>query len=128
MSDIQVGEYVRTKDGYIGKLISINKESWNYLEIDTQIEVRKDNLPITHLYLKDENIAKHSFNMKELLKVADFVKYRDGNLYIEYFVNVYGEYDEEKGIRLKVNDKYLEDIEILSVVTNEQMKMREYKI
>lgn len=71
--DIEVGEQVRTNDGYLGKLIAINKQDYNYLVVDTGIHIRKDEYPTTYLYLKNENIAKHSRNIIDLIEVGDFV-------------------------------------------------------
>lgn len=56
MIKIEINEYVRTKEGYLGMLIAINKQDYNYLVVDTSIEVRKDEYPSTYLYLKQENI------------------------------------------------------------------------
>lgn len=72
--NIEVGEWVRTKDGYLGKLIAINKQDYNYLVIDTSKNIRNDEYPATYLYLKNANIAKHSKNIIDLIEVGDIVE------------------------------------------------------
>lgn len=71
--DIEVNEYVRTKEGYLGILIAINKQDYNYLVVDTSIEVRRDGYPSTYLYLKKENIKKHRKQLIDLIEVGDYV-------------------------------------------------------
>lgn len=71
--NIEVGEYIRTKEGYLGKLIAINKEDYNYLVVDTSRNIRNDEYPPTYLYLKNEDIAKHSKNIINLIEAGDFV-------------------------------------------------------
>lgn len=77
MKEIEVGEYVRTKDGYIGKLIEINTKAWNYLTIDVQNEVRRDYIyPPNYIYLKNENIKRHDKNIIDLIEVRRYAPYR----------------------------------------------------
>lgn len=71
--DIEVGEYIRTKEGYLGKLIAINKQDYNYLVVDTSRNIRNDEYPPTYLYLKNEDIAKHSKNIIDLIEECDYV-------------------------------------------------------
>ena len=74
MSEIEVGEYVRTYEGFIGILKQINKENYNYLTIDVQNEVRRDGYhPLNYLYLKNEDIRKYSKNIIDLIEVGDYV-------------------------------------------------------
>ena len=42
MSEIEVGEYVRTEEGYIGILIEYIPNALNYLKIDVGKEIRRD--------------------------------------------------------------------------------------
>lgn len=77
MEEIKVGEYVRTREGYIGKLINIDEKAWNYLTIDVKIRIRHDEFPETYLYLKNEDIVKHSSNIMDLIEYGDLVKFKD---------------------------------------------------
>ena len=64
--EIEVGEFVRTKEGYIGKLVNKNEQWVNPLEIDIKREVRKDEFPKTHLYLDYNDIKKKKKNIIDL--------------------------------------------------------------
>ena len=58
---LNVGDYVRTKEGNIGKIIDINKSNYNYLQVEH------------NLFLKNENILKSSSNIIDLIEVGDYV-------------------------------------------------------
>lgn len=122
MSKIEVGEYVRTKEGYLGILIAINKQDYNYLVVDTSIEVRKDGYPSTYLYLKKENIKKHSKQLIDLIEVGDVLEIRTG-LYnsFKYFVE-----NEDNLLLLKEQVKEFWDISI--ILTKEQFESNCYKV
>lgn len=129
MSKIEVGEYVRTKEGYLGILIAINKQDYNYLVVDTSIEVRKDGYPSTYLYLKKENIKKYSKQLIDLIEVKDVIKYRIDNIsttletkgYVEGIVDIS---DEEMLQRIKNDNNY----HILEILTEESYMANCYKV
>lgn len=74
MEEVQIGEYCRTYEGYIGILKEINKKNYNYLTIDVQNKVRRDGLePLNYIYLKNENIKNHSKIISEIIEVGDYV-------------------------------------------------------
>lgn len=120
MEDIEIGEYVRTKDGYLGKLIAINKQDYNYLVVDISKNIRNDEYPATYLYLKNENIAKHSKNIIDLIENGDYL-----NGYLLRKIN--GEL-----CNFDLNEMEwtpLKNIDIFeSLVTHEQFESIEYKI
>ncbi len=125
MSKIEVGEYVRTKEGYLGILIAINKQDYNYLVVDTSIEVRKDGYPSTYLYLKKENIKNHSKQLIDLIEQRDIVE------------DEYGKYEVEfiSGNRIYCNDYnyddsvvILEEKDIETILTHEQYMANCYKV
>ena len=60
---IEAGEYVRTENGKIDKVVSNNYYMEKY------IKAEKD-------YIFCNNIVKHSKQLKELLEFGDIVKYR----------------------------------------------------
>lgn len=122
---IQVGEYVRTKEGYIGKLIQIIPNVLNYYVIDTKIKVRNDGMPETYLYLRDGYGFKHSFNIIDLIEVGDYV---NGHKISEFKIetNNYGYkylvfYDFDRKCAIFERD-------IKSIVTKERFKESEYKV
>lgn len=115
--DIQVGDYVRTKDGYIAKVIEMsNRIVWfdaciyknggipNYgINKETQFHI----------------ITKHSKNIIDLIKVGDYV---NGELITE--------------IAKEINNKtiignetcYMEEKDIKTIVTHEQFNSIMYKV
>lgn len=124
MSEIEVGEYVRTKEGYLGILIAINKQDYNYLVVDTSIEVRKDGYPSTYLYLKKENIKKYSKQLIDLIEQRDIVE------------DEYGKYEVAfiSGNRIYCNDYnyddsvvVLEEKDIETILTKESYMANCYK-
>lgn len=129
MSDIEIGEYVKTKDGKIGTFVKYSSrkaESLYKSPADCFIKLngRKSNLQCFRTY-----IVKHSKQLIDLIKVKDIIKYRIDNIsttletkgYIEGIVDVS---DEEMLQRIK-NDK---DYKILEILTHEQFEQNSYKV
>lgn len=121
---IEVGEYVRTKNGIIDKVerFSVGLCIWcceNGMHID------ECNCIGTHL----EDIVKHSKQPIDLIEVKDVIKYRINNIsttletkgYVEGIVDIS---DEEMLQRIK-NDK---NYEILGILTKEQMEANQYVV
>ena len=73
MEEIQVGEYIRTKNGNIGKVIDIDKR--NYW-IDRYIR-KESGIPFEFLDKNSEqlknNIIKHSKILAEVIEVGDYI-------------------------------------------------------
>ena len=115
MGEIEVNEYVRTKDGVIGKVIKVLSN-----------RVFLDNLGYAVL-IKD--IVNHSKQLIDLIEVKDIIKYRIENIsttletkgYLEGITDIS---DEEMLQRIK-NDK---NYEILEILTHEQFEQNSYKI
>lgn len=127
MSNIEVNEYVRTKQGYIAKLIDKDKNCyWFSSYILNQGGFKQYGLDIE----KEDRIVNHSKNIIDLIEVGDYVNGYE-------VITVYG-YDEdgndkdELGI-CEVDDDYayytyLENINIKSIVTKEMFLNAEYKV
>lgn len=79
---IEVGEYVRTKEGYIGILIEYIPNALNYLKIDIGREIRRDNgRSDNYIYTRYGFQLKHSKQLIDLIEVGDFVNgYRVENV------------------------------------------------
>jgi len=76
MSEIKVGEYVRSKDGIIGKFVEIDKCVRYYGERLEDVIYRiyvGDTLDYQYLRIKKEDITKHSSNIIDLIEVKDIV-------------------------------------------------------
>ena len=109
-------DYVRTKDGRIGKIRDIvNENDINYIFTDLELGS-----------LFDEDILKSSPNIIDILEVGDYVNgklvsyIRDvitsDNIYIGKFL-----YEKDKSLIAGEED-------IKSIVTKEQFKSMEYKV
>lgn len=111
--EIEVGDWIRSKDGFIGK---VQKISYDNMEKSNYYICEKDNVMASN-YL--ENIAKHSKIISEIVEVGDYVngklihKIDKGTNYCYLY---YG------------NCKTFVNYQIKSIVTHEQMASIEYKV
>lgn len=124
MSEIEVGDYVRTR-GFIGKLIRIEFD-----KIDTSLKwYVLDTSKKQELFVNKPYIEKHSKNIVDLIEVKDVIKYRINNIsttletkgYVEGIVDIS---DEEMLQRIK-NDK---NYEVLEILTHQQYMANCYKV
>lgn len=121
MSDIQVGEYCRTKQGKIAKLIKKGIDSnikESYMTFNDYI-IGYYGSGYKRIYEDDfDKITKHSFNIIDLIEEGDYVnglKVADVNEGgVSYF-------DEVEG-------QYYDIGEIKSIVTKERFEEVEYKV
>ncbi len=122
MREIEVGEYVRTREGHLGKLMAINEKDYNYLGVDTTKEIRNDGFPATYLYLKNEDIVKHSKKIIDLIEVGDYVNGQEViEIYEEEDMYCNSSYQfKEKNIEVQ-NDEY-ECVPIAYLYTNKEIK------
>ncbi len=112
---IEIGEYVRTKKGYIGKIIDIKKH-----------EGMKDEYYLDCMkVVSKENIVKHSKNITDLIETMDILKIREDNS-IAYLGL------EKDEITLSYQDIINEikngKIELLEILTHEQFENNSYKV
>lgn len=118
---IEVGEYIRTKQGTIGQIIEKYEKYCVIANRRGEIDV---------LY---ENIAKHSKNIIDLIEVGDIVKVEG----IEHVREVI-EDDFFNGnifnndVRAIINDKnyskQIKEYQIKSIVTKQQFSNMEYRL
>ena len=124
MSEIEVGEYVRTKNGIIDKVerFSVGCCVWH---CENGMCIDECNRIGTHL----EDIVEHSKQPIDLIEVKDVIKYRINNIsttletkgYVEGIVDIS---DEEMLQKIK-NDK---NYEILEILTKEIYMSNCYKV
>lgn len=115
MKDIEVGDYIRTKAGIVGKVIKVLSN-----------RVFLDKLGYAVL-IKD--IAKHNKNLIDLIEVGDIIKYKINNVsrelqpkgFIESVIGINNE------IRLK-DFKEDKNREILEILTHELYETNCYKV
>lgn len=118
---LEIGDYIRTADGYIGKLIQINKRNWNYLTVDCKHQVRDGGIyPRSYLYLKEEDIKKYSKEVKDLIEVGDYV-----NDYKVIKITPYTFTTIEQG-GYKVHHK--ECVTIKTILTKERFESEKYEV
>ena len=115
MAEIEVGEYVRTKDGVIGKVIKV---------LSTRVFLNSLGYAVL---IKD--IVNHSKQLIDLIEIKDVIKYRINNIsttletkgYVEGIVDIS---DEEMLQRIKSDKNY----HILAILTKEQMEANQYVV
>ena len=123
--EIQVGEYIRTKIGTIGKIKRIDFD-----EIDKSLKWyiynKKDYITgiAGERAINKPYIKSHSFNIAEILEEDDYVN----GMRVSYvrFPN-----DPYEPAEIYVLDKHINFIfasDIKSVVTHEQMEAMEYEV
>ena len=142
---IEVGEYVRTKNGITGKIVrELSEDYYGEDLIRKSFIVDNNGQTVTRLDLNNEfykrqneylikctdYIVKHSKNIIDLLEEGDYVNGDE-------IIVIYG-YDEDgndkDGLGIcQVDDDYayylyLEDINIKSIVTKEQFESMKYEI
>lgn len=125
MSEIKVGEYIRTDEGIIGKIKRIeldkNDISLKWYVFDKK---RPDINIINEVYINKPYIVNHSPNIIDLVTMEDIFKIKEGNI-ISYigFTNSYAE--EYADFIEQVKNK---EIELLEVLTKEQFLANSYKV
>lgn len=118
---IEIGEYVRTKNGIINKIKTINRYG-----IITKYDDKEDKISESiNYYLNDgleideEDIVKHSKNIIDLIELYDYV-----NGMIVFDIITYD--NGEKAI--KISSGYLmSENEIQDILTHEQYMQNCYK-
>ena len=115
---IEVGEYVRTENGYIRKIVTerldgclVDKSYYN--------EIIQDN---TLGIIENEDIVKHSKNIIDLIEVGDYVN--GEKVYSRCNSKLW--LDGDEGEILIVDGK--PDEPIISIVTKEQFANIEYRL
>ena len=129
MEEIEVGEYVRTRDGEIGKLHKITIEP----EVDIGIEIMPEVTAYwlnQHTYVEKKDIVKHSKNIIDLIEVGDILRIK-----VQFHHKIKPVYmlEEIKDKKTSTWKNILEQIdlchyEIIEILTKEQMKANCYKV
>lgn len=120
---INVGDYIRTKDGVIAKLEDVDKE-FDFFTFDTYVyKVYQDSFDMITLDRLKEIVKKTSPNIVDLIENGDYV---NGYLVTTGSQGVGSIYIAEiDGLGLK---KKLYEKDIESIVTKEQFEKIKYKI
>ena len=119
---IQIGEYIRTEYGIIGKILEDEDITENGVYIDTTF---LDDYADETNFVKYEDIKKHSFNITDLIEVGDYI---NGHKIVS---EIWGEDDNELYFEIEGGFNkadYISEKDIKSIVTKEQFKNTEYVI
>lgn len=112
---IEVGEYVRLKQGFIGKVENINDFREPCMKY--AIDINKQDL----VFVGEEDIVKNSKNIIDLIEVGDIVHTRDV-LEEDY----YWMFNEEM---IKATRETIESgIELVDILTHEQYEKNTYRL
>ena len=122
---IEVGEYVRTKKGFIDKVLEIKTE---YTRMNGNYDIVFRLSDKKNYWFSTKDIVKHSKNIIDLIEEGDYVNGYEVITVYSYDEN--GNDKDELGI-CEVDDDYayytyLEDIDIKSIVTKEQFDSVKY--
>lgn len=109
--------YVRTKWGYIYKIININDFREPSMKYGVEANYLKD-----IMFIGDEDILKASYNIIDLIETGDYV-----NGYL--VLNVLDFNDNTRILSLeRIYDNKITEEDIKSVITHEQMEQMAYKV
>lgn len=124
---IEIGEYVRTKNGLIGKVNKIElagsgvRYGGEYLS-NTIIQFNDGK--VYERRVNEKDIIKHSFNLIDLIEVGDYV---NGNIVTDKYLFA----GEKSVIEIERNDtkcKCLCEKDIKSILTHEVFEANAYKV
>lgn len=120
MEDIKVGEYVRTKKGYIAQINEIDKID-KYIWFNNKIN-KKSGIPLYLLSkVEFENlVTKHSKNIIDLIEIGDFVEIIADGQPLRCEVDEFDYKNKLKDIG--------EEIIVKSIVTKEQFDSIKYEV
>lgn len=117
---IEVGEYIRTEDGFIGKVKIIETELDETYRIYKRYVFDKN---VEIININESDIEKHSFNIIDLIEEGDFIKIKD-----EYLKDKCLTLDTESWLN-KVKREILNNYwKLVSIVTKEQFKAIEFEV
>ena len=125
--EIKVGEYVRTKNGLIGKVNKIElagsgvRFGGEYL---SETIIQFNDGKVYERRVKEKDIIKHSFNLIDLIEVGDYV---NGNIVTDKYLFA----GEKPVIEIERNDtncKCLCEKDIKSILTHELYEANAYKV
>ena len=126
MSEIEIGEYIRTKRGKIGKVCAYEDLT---VYDDKEKSVTFHSFDTDKGAIADVEVSKHSKNQKELIQEGDILEYQINKL---SFTKI-GEVKKYKDARsfkdyLGVEGFNLEQITILKILTKEKFEDESYKV
>lgn len=119
MEEIKVGDYLRTNDGEMGKLIRIERE-----DIDTSLKWYVFSDEKNERYINKPYIVKHSKNIIDLIECGDYVNGME-------VLDIHKPQDKWEPIEVRVDSRCINFIladEIKTILTKEQFEQNCYKL
>jgi hypothetical protein len=129
MSKIEVGEYVRTKDGRIAQIKSIDYEAGIY-RFDRIIYINDFRMKEDVLYNNEmfkKLIANHSKQLIDLIENKDILKLKASDNKEVFFIGIDEDTPDIKYKELIENIENGEN-ELLEILTHEQFEANCYKV
>ena len=124
MNKLEVGMYVRTKDGYIAKCIYYDNELGNFYGFDSVVR-KSFSDTYDFIYCNEEKyITKTSHNIIDLIEVGDYVN--GEKVYYCYCAD-----EDSSGLYINMSKARIwlnKPSQIKSIVTKEQFFSMEYKV
>ena len=116
--------YIRTKDGFIDKVINDYKGCCNSPNCNCK------HVSCEHNYYDEENIIKPSDDITDLIKAGDVIETPKGIFQVGYIENNVIYTDDSKVIACLRNDEHLcfENNTIKSIVTKEMFNSVKYEV
>lgn len=127
MKDIEIGEYVRTKDGYIGVLVDDSQNVLNNLKIDVGREIRRENGMSDHyIYTRYGFKLKHSKDIMDLIESGDVLEISE---FRDYFrkTNKIPIFDRQMIVTIR-EGIIKGNLKVVTVLTKEQYMANCYKV
>lgn len=122
-NEIEVGEYIRTKDGKIGVIGFPDDEDEENMFKQRQFEWYSNGK--SYDLIKENEIIKHSKNIIDLIEEGDILKLKEKNTIIWLGIEKEDAQLNHKEIMHSIKNK---EVELLSIVTKEQFKSVEYEV
>lgn len=128
---IEVGEYVKTKEGIIAQIKNIDYEADIY-RFDKTIYINDFGMKNDILYNNEmfkKVVVKHSKQLKDLIESGDLIIYRLRGLkhQCKGLIRIYKDARSGKE-NLGIDYYSLEQIEIIKILTHEQIEANCYKV
>lgn len=128
-NEIEVGDFVRTKDGYIAKVIEIDEDG-DYYTFDNYVQIDHGD-KFYSLYKEElKNIKTYSKIKSEIVEVGDYV---NGKLVVEVLELVLTDKKHQERVVFVNRDEkctlaplIITNKDIKTIVTKESFKEREY--
>ena len=116
---IEVGEYVRAKDGYIFKIVDIDNI---FIYVDKEVRyIEETNTSID--YIKKSSVVKHRKDIIDLLEVGDMLVMLDTKFNTKDYIFI-DDIEMLQAVRVDLKDR----CKLISILTHEQYQANCYTV